>query len=167
MASSTYLLTKRAFISLLLSLARVDQILVEVRRDSSGTQVQEACRRVFLKARPDNGGRKTDAQRLQVRALCHTPEIPCAISRQRPPAPLGQKETTRGDCGQTVLCHFASRAALLSERLVTASPEPRFLQRGLRPDRCLSLLACSRLHRRGAICCRGCFWCGQCLGTAP
>ena len=73
MASSTYLLTKRAFISLLLSLARADQILVNVNRDPSGTQAQKAYRRVLLKARPDDGGRKADAQRLQVRALCHTP----------------------------------------------------------------------------------------------
>ena len=44
-------------------------------------------------------------------------------------------------CDRAVLCHCWSRAALPSGRLaarpalVTASPEPRFLQRGLRTDR--------------------------------
>ena len=62
---SNYLLAKRAFISILLSLARAYHLIVDVNRDSSDTQVQKAYRRVLLKVHPDKGGRKADAQRLQ------------------------------------------------------------------------------------------------------
>ena len=81
MASSTYLLTKRAFISLLLSLARVDQILVEVRRDSSGTQVQKACRRVFLKAHPDNGGQRRTPNGCQFELFATPRKSPTLIRK--------------------------------------------------------------------------------------
>ena len=55
---SNYLLAKRAFISVLLSLARAYHLIVDVNRDSSDPQIQKAYRRVLLKVRPDKGGRK-------------------------------------------------------------------------------------------------------------
>ena len=57
-ASSKYLLAKRAFISILLSVARACHLIVDVNRDSSDPQVQKAYRRVLLKVHPDKGGRK-------------------------------------------------------------------------------------------------------------
>ena len=58
MATSNYSLAKRAFISVLLSLARAYHLIVDVNRDSSDPQVQKAYRRVLLKVHPDKGGRK-------------------------------------------------------------------------------------------------------------
>ena len=154
---------KRAFVRVLTALGRSYGVPVAVTQDSTDACLLRAYRRLLLKVHPDKGGRKADAQRLQVRALCHTPKSPARFQGSVPRLRWGRTKLSiyRGAC-QTVLCHFASRAALLSERLVagpafvTASPEPRCLSRALLPDRSLSALARSRLQMRRAKSCRGC-----------
>jgi len=80
-ASSIYLLAKRAFISLLLSLARADQFIVNVNRDSSGTQVQKACRRVLLKAHPDNGGQRRTPNGCKSELFATPPKSPTLLRK--------------------------------------------------------------------------------------
>ena len=65
MAASRCCRAKRAFVSLLLALAKAYGVVVDVKRDSPDSAVQEAFRKVVLKAHPDKGGKKADAQRLQ------------------------------------------------------------------------------------------------------
>ncbi len=65
MASSRYEKAKRAFVTLLLSLARAYRVVVEVNRDSEDAVVHTAYRKVLLKVHPDKGGTDADAQRLQ------------------------------------------------------------------------------------------------------
>ena len=52
---------KRAFVALLLSLARVYKLALEVNRESDEACIQRAYRRVVLKAHPDKGGTKAQA----------------------------------------------------------------------------------------------------------
>ena len=52
MGSSTHLLAKRAFISVILALARAYQLIVDVNRDSDDGPILKAFRRVALKAHP-------------------------------------------------------------------------------------------------------------------
>ena len=55
----------RAFVVVLLSLARRYELFLVVNRESSVEQVIKAYRKVLLKAHPDKGGRTQDAQTLQ------------------------------------------------------------------------------------------------------
>ena len=55
----------RAFVVVLLSLARLYELVLDVNRESAVEQVIKAYRKVLLKAHPDKGGRKQDAQTLQ------------------------------------------------------------------------------------------------------
>ena len=55
----------RAFVAVLLLLARRYELVLEVNRDSSAECVLKAYKKVLLKAHPDKGGRKQDAQTLQ------------------------------------------------------------------------------------------------------
>ena len=64
MGSSTHLLAKRAFISVILALACAYQLIVDVNRDSDDVPIMRAFRRVALKAHPDKGGKKGDMQKL-------------------------------------------------------------------------------------------------------
>jgi len=65
MVASAYERAKRAFVSLLLSLARSYGLVLDLCRDSDDLVVQRAYRRVLLKVHPDKGGTKRDAQRVQ------------------------------------------------------------------------------------------------------
>ena len=55
----------RAFVAVLLSLARAYQLSVQVNRDSSPDELLQAYKRVLLKAHPDKGGSNEHMQRLQ------------------------------------------------------------------------------------------------------
>ena len=66
MARSQLSAATRAFVSVLLALARAYSIAgVDVNRDASTPDLQKAYRKVLLKVHPDKGGSKKDAQRLQ------------------------------------------------------------------------------------------------------
>jgi hypothetical protein len=54
----------RAFVSVLLLLAKKYDLVLAITRDSSPTDLQKAYRKVALKAHPDKGGSKTEAQQL-------------------------------------------------------------------------------------------------------
>ena len=55
----------RAFVKVLLALARSYELALHVNRDSSSDQLVKAYKKVLLKAHPDKGGRKEDVQELQ------------------------------------------------------------------------------------------------------
>ena len=55
----------RAFVAVLLSLARAYQLSVQVNRGSSAEELLQAYKRVLLKAHPDKGGNNEHTQRLQ------------------------------------------------------------------------------------------------------
>jgi hypothetical protein len=55
----------RAFVVVLLALAKRYKLLLTVNRDSSTEQLVKAYRKLLLKAHPDKGGRKVDFQKLQ------------------------------------------------------------------------------------------------------
>ena len=75
MGCSAHTTAKRAFVSVILALARAYQLIVDVNRDSDDVPILKAYRRIILKVHPDKGGKKVDMQRLQ--DLCpstrHTP----------------------------------------------------------------------------------------------
>ena len=53
----------RAFVAVLLALARRFEVLLAVNRDSSAEQLVKAYRKLLLKTHPDKGGRKVDFQK--------------------------------------------------------------------------------------------------------
>ena len=55
----------RAFVKVLLSLARVYELSVQANRHTPAEQLLKAYRRVLLKAHPDKGGKKEHVQELQ------------------------------------------------------------------------------------------------------
>ena len=55
----------RAFVVVLLLLARRYELVLEVNRDSSPERLLKAYRKVLLKAHPDKGGKKEHTQKLQ------------------------------------------------------------------------------------------------------
>ena len=55
----------RAFVAVLLTLARSYEVALKVNRDSSPDELLGAYRKLLLKTHPDKGGRKCDQQRLQ------------------------------------------------------------------------------------------------------
>ena len=65
MALSCVAAATRAFVAVLLLLARRYELVLEVNRDSSPERVVKAYRKLLLKTHPDEGGRKEDAQNLQ------------------------------------------------------------------------------------------------------
>ena len=54
----------RAFVAVLLALARGYQLALHVNRDSDREQLLKAYKRVLLKVHPDKGGSKADTQKL-------------------------------------------------------------------------------------------------------
>ena len=65
MPSSPLLLAKRAFVHLLLTMAKAHNIDISVNRDSPDNVIMKAYRRVVLKAHPDKGGNTKKFQKLQ------------------------------------------------------------------------------------------------------
>ena len=65
MASSRFLVATRAFVKVLLALARTYELALQVNRESSAEQLVKAYKKVLLKAHPDKGGRKEDVQKMQ------------------------------------------------------------------------------------------------------
>ena len=65
MPSSLFLVATRAFVKVLLALARTYELALQVNRESSAEQLVKAYKKVLLKAHPDKGGRKEDVQKLQ------------------------------------------------------------------------------------------------------
>ena len=55
---------KRAFVSILLSLAGVYELILDITRDSEDAAIKKAFRKVSVKAHPDKGGDTADFQRL-------------------------------------------------------------------------------------------------------
>jgi len=96
MACGPYLLAKRAFVGLLLALARTYQLTLAVNRDSDEADIHRAYRKVLLKVHPDKRGSKADAQRLQAgREKWDT-----ARANKTGPGPTpGAKRTTAGNRG--------------------------------------------------------------------
>ena len=65
MAASKIGLATRAFVAVLLALARRYELVLQVNRDSAADQLKKSYRKLLLKAHPDKGGRKADLQKLQ------------------------------------------------------------------------------------------------------
>ena len=65
MALSRVDVATRAFVAVLLFLARRYALVLPVNRESSEDCLGKAYRRLLLKAHPDKGGRKEDLQKLQ------------------------------------------------------------------------------------------------------
>ena len=65
MPASKVQVATRAFVAVMLALARCYQLLVQVNRDSSPEEMLKAYKRVLLKAHPDKGGSNERMQRLQ------------------------------------------------------------------------------------------------------
>ena len=65
MPASALAAATRAFVSVLLLLARRYELYLAVNRDSSQQDLLKAYRKVVLKVHPDKGGKKEDAQKLQ------------------------------------------------------------------------------------------------------
>ena len=65
MPSSKVAVATRALVAVLVLLARRYKLVLEVNRDSSVEQLTKAYRKVVLRAHPDKGGTKEDAQTLQ------------------------------------------------------------------------------------------------------
>jgi hypothetical protein len=65
MALSALQIACRAFVSLLLALARSYDIAITVNRDSTAQDLEAAFRKLMRKVHPDKGGCNEDAQRLQ------------------------------------------------------------------------------------------------------
>ena len=65
MPSSLFLVATRAFVKVLLALARTYELALQVNRESSPEQLVKAYKKVVLRAHPDKGGRKEDVQKLQ------------------------------------------------------------------------------------------------------
>ena len=55
----------RAFVAVLLTLARRCQVALDVNRDSARDRLLKPYKKLLLKAHPDTGGRKEHAQKLQ------------------------------------------------------------------------------------------------------
>jgi len=60
MASSPYLLAKRAFVSVILALCSAYHTATTVNRDSDDKDLLRLYRRLLLKVHPDKGGKKVD-----------------------------------------------------------------------------------------------------------
>ena len=65
MATSKLGVATRAFVVVLLALARSYDLALSVDRDSSEDRLLKAYRKVLLKVHPDKGGNKADVQKLQ------------------------------------------------------------------------------------------------------
>ena len=65
MATSKLGVATRAFVVVLLALARSYNLVLSVGRDSSQDALLKAYRKVLLKVHPDKGGNKADVQTLQ------------------------------------------------------------------------------------------------------
>ena len=65
MPASKLGLATRAFVAVLLSLARRYELLLQVNRDSPEEQLVKSYKKLLLKTHPDKGGRKEDLQKLQ------------------------------------------------------------------------------------------------------
>ena len=65
MPASKVQVATRAFVAVMLALARCYQLLAQVNRDSSPEEMLKAYKRVLLKAHPDKGGSNEHMQRLQ------------------------------------------------------------------------------------------------------
>ncbi len=57
-------LAKRAFVSVLLELARSYNVAIDVRRDTADVILSRAFRKVALRVHPDKGGSEADQKRL-------------------------------------------------------------------------------------------------------
>ena len=64
MALSGVAAATRAFVTLLLFLANRYHLVLHINRDSAPDELAKAFRKVMVKAHPDKGGSKEDAQRL-------------------------------------------------------------------------------------------------------
>ena len=65
MATSKLAVATRAFVVVLLALARSYDLVLSVGRDSSPEALLKAYKKVLLKVHPDKGGNKADVQKLQ------------------------------------------------------------------------------------------------------
>ena len=65
MVCSRALKAKRAFVAMLLSLAREYRLDLDINRDSDEKALNKAFRRVLVKIHPDKGGSTVKTQRLQ------------------------------------------------------------------------------------------------------
>ena len=65
MPASALMVATRAFVHVLLALAKAYRVALAVNRDSPVEELRSAYKRVVLKVHPDKGGRKDHMQRLQ------------------------------------------------------------------------------------------------------
>ena len=68
MPSSTFLVAKRALVSLLVRLPLMYKVVISINRDSADVLAQAAFRKVVLKVHPDTGGKLEDFQGSSMKA---------------------------------------------------------------------------------------------------
>ena len=85
MPASRLCAATRAFVVVLLFLARRYALVLQVNRDSSPERLVKAYRKVLLKVHPDKGGSKEDTQKLQ--AAKEEWEKACKDSSRQPGRP--------------------------------------------------------------------------------
>ena len=84
MPSSALATATRAFVTVLLVLAREYELALEINRDSPAEELVKAYKKVLLKTHPDKGGRKEHMQKLQAakavrKNMRHVIPVPSAL----------------------------------------------------------------------------------------
>ena len=124
MTDSARNIATRAFVSVLLALARMYDICLSVTRDSAEDKLRQAYKKVLLKAHPDKGGRKEDMQKLQGSKEAWDVACTCSLISSRTCAfVLG------GDDAKMTLSRDESFIKIDADHYLPISP-PRFLSRG-------------------------------------
>ena len=103
----------RAFVAVLLALARAYQLSVQVNRDSSPDELLQSYKRVLLKAHQDKGGSNEHMQRLQAAKETWQP------TRSQSAAKGGRPRTRANDEPKVARCRRSEYRAHVEVVLLT------------------------------------------------